>query len=95
MVKAMSNWYYCRNAQQQGPVTRAELKEAMERGDVDGDTYVWQAGMSERVRARKHPDLVSSILTPPPLPGSVKNATRPFQRVAASIVDIVRGKRSQ
>ena len=95
MVKAMSNWYYCRNGQQIGPISMTELKEAIERGDIDGDTFVWQEGMSEWVKIPKLPHRISPALMPPPLPASAKNATHPLKQFADAMFDAIRGKRSQ
>jgi hypothetical protein len=95
MVNVMSGWHYYRNGQQVGPITLNELKGAIERGEVDGDTLVWQAGMAKWIRVRKLPDLFSSILTPPPLPGSMKSATTSLKSLLGSMFDAVRGERSK
>lgn len=95
MVKAMSNWHYCRNGQQIGPIVLSELSKLIERGSIDEDTFVWQEGMSEWVKVRKHPYLVSTGLIPPPLPVSAKSATHPLKQFAESIFLAVRGKRNQ
>ncbi len=92
MVKGMSNWYFYRNGQQYGPISANELKEAMEREEVDWDTLVWQKGMSEWVRVRKHPDLVSPISTLPPLPVTKQKTIHPLKQVGQLILDAVRGK---
>ena len=85
----MSHWYYYCN----GPIDLDELTGAISRGDVDRDTLVWRVGMSEWVKVRKHPDLVPSIMTPPPLPAAVRDSSRPLKRGVVSVVDVIRGKR--
>lgn len=65
-----STWKYCRNGQQAGIVTLAELKEMIESGILHGDTLVWQVGMTEWIKVRKHPDLLPSVPSPPPCPAT-------------------------
>lgn len=59
----MSTWYYCRNGQQNGPVSLAELKDLIARRELDESTFVWQVGMSEWVKVRRHPQLAALVST--------------------------------
>jgi len=72
-----------------------ELIEGLQAGELDEDAFVWQAGMDEWVRVRRHPDIATSILTPPPLPGVAKKVPHPVKRLGASMLEIFRGMRSQ
>lgn len=92
-VKAMSNRHYCRNGRQKGSVTLNDLKKLIARGAVDGDTFVWQAGMSEWLKVRKHPNLVELILAP--LPASTKTINQPQKLFATSVFEVVHGGRRQ
>ena len=64
----MSVLYFCKNAQQFGTIKLDELKSMIVNGELDDTTLVWKNGMSQWVRVRNHPELVSLIDTPPPLP---------------------------
>jgi hypothetical protein len=66
----MSHWYYCQNGKQEGPVALDELRQMIATGELDASLPAWKIGESEWVRIRKHPELISSIPKPPPLPAS-------------------------
>lgn len=70
----MSNWHYCRNGKQIGPIALDDLKQMISRGELDDGTLVWQPGMSEWTKLRKRPELVSSLPPPPPLPSTPEPA---------------------
>ncbi len=43
----MSEWYYSKNNQQQGPIDRQALIEKLSVGDIGKDDLVWSAGMAD------------------------------------------------
>lgn len=94
MANVMSGWFFYHNGHQFGPISLKGLKRAIERGDLDGETLVWRAGMPKWVRVRKLPDLVRRFLTPPRLSGSMKSATASRKSLLGSMFDAVRGARS-
>ena len=49
----MSEWYYGRNGQQQGPVTSNQLKQLAQSGQLLPTDLVWKDGMSEWAKASK------------------------------------------
>lgn len=53
-----------------GPLTAAQLEEAIAAGRVRGDTLVWTPGMSSWAAASSVPALASRFAAPPPLPKS-------------------------
>lgn len=89
----MSNWHYCRNGQQKGPITLDELKGMIERGELDDTSLVWQVGMSEWIKVRKHPVLASSISTPPPIPSSAMLEVSRPKSFSRTILDAIGNKR--
>jgi hypothetical protein len=89
MVVAMSNWYFCKNGTQEGPITLDELKGMIATGDLADTLPVWKIGTSSWIKIYKHPDLISSIPTPPPLSASAAiESSRPrlfFDRILVSV----------
>jgi hypothetical protein len=66
----MSNWYFCKNGKQEGPITLDELKGMIASGDLADTLPVWKIGTSSWIKICKQPELISSIPIPPPLPTS-------------------------
>jgi hypothetical protein len=92
MVKAMSNWYYCKNKKQSGPITLDELKGMVASGDLADTLPVWKIGTSHWIKIRKCTDLISSIPTPPPPPVSTV-VDQPLEKaIFTRILDAVGGK---
>jgi hypothetical protein len=89
MVVAMSNWYFCKNGTQEGPITLDELKGMIACGDLADTLPVWKIGTSSWTKIYKHPELIPSIPTPPPLPTSAAiESPRPrsfFDRILAGV----------
>lgn len=89
----MSTWYYCRNGQQIGPVGLDELKDLIVRGELDASTFVWQAGMSEWVKVRRHPQLAALVSIPPALPAAASCRPPPKRSMRRTILDVIGSKR--
>ena len=54
----MNEWYYAKQGQQNGPVSRDDLQRLIAAGTVGTQDYVWTEGMSDWQRARDVPGLV-------------------------------------
>lgn len=88
---AMSDWYFCKNGKQEGPISLDELKGMIASGELADTLPVWRIGASHWIKIRRHPDLISSIPTPPPLPGpSGIESPRP-KALLASVFAAIRG----
>ncbi|TXD49212.1 DUF4339 domain-containing protein [Polaribacter sp. IC073] len=62
----MKEYYYVKNDQKIGPVSKAELK-----GKISQDTLIWKAGMKDWVKASAHSELKDFFQNePPPIPNS-------------------------
>jgi hypothetical protein len=91
VVVAMSNWYFCKNGQQEGPISLDDLKGMIACGDLASTLPVWEIGTSSWIKVSRHPDLISSIPTPPPVPtSSAIEPARPTQ-LLTRILDTIRG----
>lgn len=88
----MSIWYYCRNGQQIGPVGLDELKDLIARGELDASTFVWQAGTSEWVKLRRHPQLAALVSIPPGLPAAASCRPPPKRSMRRTILDVIGSK---
>ena len=88
----MSTWYYCRNGQQTGPVDLDELRGLIERGELDDSTFVWQVGMSEWVKLRRHPQLAALVSIPPALPAAAACRPPPKRSIRRTILEVIGGK---
>jgi hypothetical protein len=69
----MSQWYYSKNNQQQGPVSPEQLKQLAVSGQLQPSDLVWKEGMGQWVEGRKIKGLFPAAppannLVPPPLP---------------------------
>ena len=42
-----ATWYFAIDGKQQGPFTKADLRGRLERGEIDGSTYVYTPGMAD------------------------------------------------
>jgi hypothetical protein len=63
----MSQWYYSKNNQQQGPVSPEQLKQLAVSGQLQPSDLVWKEGMSQRVEGRKIKGLFpAATVTPSP-----------------------------
>lgn len=84
-------WYYSKNATQQGPVSLDELRAKLSSGEVSGTDMVWREGLPDWRPACSMPELVVSAATPPPIPmaGGVLNS--PYSPPAAAPAQVSGG----
>ncbi len=69
---ASAGWHFAENRQTVGPLTVAQMAEAVAAGRVSRDTLVWTGGMANWMRAGDVPAFASLFPTqPPPLPPQV------------------------
>lgn len=66
-------WYVCRDQEQEGPISSAQLRNLASSGSLQAEDLVWKEGLSEWVPARKVKDL---FVKPPASP---KRSTPPPQ----------------
>jgi hypothetical protein len=59
-------WYYARNGQQHGPVSKEELEALMAQGSVKPSDYVWTQGMAAWERASRAAALGGASTPEPP-----------------------------
>lgn len=60
-------WYYTIDNEEFGPVSKDELKQLADDGELDGSCEVWREGMADWVPARQLSGLLSnSVAQPPP-----------------------------
>ncbi|MDP3515323.1 MAG: DUF4339 domain-containing protein [Sulfuritalea sp.] len=90
----MSTWYYCRNGQQNGPVSLDELKGLIARGELDGSTFVWQVGMSEWVKVRRHPQLAGLVSTSSALSDAAAWRPPPKRSIRRTLLEVIGSKLS-
>lgn len=63
-MPSVNEWYYLRNGEKAGPMSLADLRELVAKGQVKPQDSVWKAGMAQWVQAQTVPDL----FPPPPPP---------------------------
>ncbi|MDZ4253316.1 MAG: DUF4339 domain-containing protein [Sulfuritalea sp.] len=85
----MSTWYYCRNGQQKGPVSLDELKGLIARSELDDSTFVWQVGMSEWVKVRRHPQLAELVSTASALPAAAAWRPPPKRSMRRTLLEVI------
>jgi uncharacterized protein (TIGR00266 family) len=61
-------WYMSIGGQQVGPVSKADIQKNLANGSADGDTLLWNPGMSGWKKLREIPDF-SSVAAPDPAEG--------------------------
>lgn len=80
-VDPATEWYYVGNYGQLGPLTLDQMKELIEDGVIDRETYVWRAGMGDWRKAVDVTELAGSFgavsSTPPPFGSSSYTSTSP------------------
>ena len=77
----MSQWYFSKNNQQQGPVSAEQLKQLAASGQLQPTDMVWKEGMGQWAEARKLKGLFPTETTPPlppPVPTVAKTASPPI-----------------
>lgn len=69
--EAEISYYYAEQGQQKGPVSKDQLKELIQSGQINKETLVWTAGMSGWEKASENNEVKTYFsLLPPPIPGS-------------------------
>jgi uncharacterized protein (TIGR00266 family) len=63
-----ATWYYAVDGQQQGPFTKAELRERLDRGELDERTYVYTPGMADWEPIGRLGGFRDDTVAPPPPP---------------------------
>src|SRR5436190_15428089 len=56
-------WHLVVDGDQVGPVSEADIRARAERGEVNGDTYVWKEGFADWLKLSAVPEL-ASLVTP-------------------------------
>lgn len=70
------DWYYAKNTQKMGPVSKEDIQELWDNGEIDLDTLVWHEGLTEWLPLEKHEDYIdlnSKVVTPIPESQKEKN----------------------
>ncbi|MCG8455228.1 MAG: DUF4339 domain-containing protein [Holophagales bacterium] len=63
-------WFYEKDGEQHGPVTLAELRGRIERGELSRDNLAWKPGETDWNETGTFEVLVPSFRTPPPISGA-------------------------
>jgi len=69
----MADWYYLKNGEQKGPVSKEFIAELAKSGQLQRTDLVWTEGMKDWLPAETVPDMPFSNARPPnigPLPGA-------------------------
>lgn len=57
-------WYYARDNQEHGPVTTAQLKALLKKGEVEPSSLIWKEGMQNWQPAEEVPEIFEGVKTP-------------------------------
>lgn len=81
-------WYYIGHYGQLGPLSESQMRDLIQDGVIERDTYVWRTGMGEWLRAADTMELARFIdtlqaNTPPPPPAARPAETFTSSRVGA------------
>lgn len=80
----MSDWFYIKKGQRQGPVSETEIKQLLERGDILPQTKVWTAGRNDWQPLEDSPEFHDAAdQIPPPIPASEAADPPPIPTEAA------------
>ena len=60
-------WYIAIDGQQQGPMSKGQVRQKMSAGEIDGNTFAFTTGMKEWAAISSIPELTAAA-TPPPTP---------------------------
>src|ERR1700677_2121085 len=52
-----TNWFYCRGGQQNGPISTAQMKDLITRGQIAPADMIWREGMPNWIPARDAAEL--------------------------------------
>ena len=75
----MSQWYYTRGGERQGPIERVELDSLVRGGGISPDDLVWCEGMADWKPARE----VAELFAAPAAPCTISMATRRVRSASA------------
>ena len=70
--EALAQYHLFIDGVQKGPYTLAQLRQMVQRGEMNSASYVWKAGMAQWQPASELPELSSlfaAVPPPPPVPG--------------------------
>ena len=81
----MSQWYYTRGGERQGPVARVELDSLIRGGGLTPEDLVWCEGMADWQSAGKVDGLFGPAAVPPALAGAASAAANPYASPASMI----------
>ncbi|MCB9536363.1 MAG: zinc-ribbon domain-containing protein [Myxococcales bacterium] len=77
-------WHVVINREQVGPLTRAQVQDAFEAGEVNGDSFIWSEGMADWMRLAAVPEFSSLLPAPEPEPAPAPAAAPAAAAVAAA-----------
>src|SRR5687768_8080204 len=61
-------WAVSYSEEEDRELTRAEVRSALERGEINGSTIVWRPGMDDWAPLSETPDFASLVAQDPPAP---------------------------
>ncbi len=70
-------WHVVINREQVGPLTRAQVRQAFDAGEVNGDSFIWSEGMADWMRLAAVPEFSSLLPEPEPEPAPAPAAVAP------------------
>jgi len=93
----MSQWYYSKNGQRQGPVSSEQLRQLAASGQLQPSDSVWKEGMSQWTEAQRMKGLFPAAPTadshvPPPMPSENDATARPSDSMATQSPAALRQK---
>ena len=65
-------WHLVVDGEQVGPLPETEIRARIERGEINGETYIWKEGMADWLKLATVPDFSDSV--PAPVAGEVGEA---------------------
>ena len=71
-LPAQMQWYYAANGQSMGPISQVQVESAIQAGQIEASTMVWNAGMGGWQSAGDVPQLSGAFGPPPPPPPSAQ-----------------------
>ena len=62
---SQTRYYLAQNGETKGPFTEEQLREMLQRGEIDGESYIWHEGLEGWKRLK---EVLPNLLPPPPPP---------------------------
>lgn len=83
-------WYYLVGQRQVGPVSREEVRSAVQRGEISPASYVWSEGMEQWAPAASVPGLLEMAagMVPPAIPTQKENAPGAIGSLVCGIIGL-------